>query len=147
MNKKTPAAPTAIEHINLVVTAIEPTANFLMTAFPDWRIRGEGRDQWAGMPRRWVHIGDDDRYVTLNDFGRGRQRDLDSAEPGLAHIGFEVSDLDAVVARLKKADIEPHHLGETHPHRRNLYYIDDEGIEFEFVEYKSTIAAEKNLYQ
>ena len=141
-----------IEHVNLVVTAINPTAAFLRAAFPHWQIRGEGGGEWAGVPRRWAHIGDDETYITLNEFhipkaARGRHRDLQSAEPGLAHIGFEVADLDAVVSRLMKAGYEPHHLGETHPFRRNLYYVNEEGLEFEFVEYASNIPAEKNLYQ
>lgn len=95
-----------IEHVNLVVTDIEPTLTFLQAAFPEWRVRGENRDTWQGHKRRWLHFGDDDFYLTLNDFGRGRQRDLDSAEPGLAHIGFEVPDLDSVKERLKAAGFE-----------------------------------------
>ena len=145
-----------IEHVNLFVTAIGPTLDFLQTAFPEWRVRGEGGGQWAGAPRRWLHVGDDDFYITLNDFGpdRGARdseaaagRDRDSAEPGLAHIGFEVAALDAVAARLKKAGFTPHHHGEDHPHRRNLYFLDGEGLEFEFVEYLSDVPAEKNLYR
>ncbi len=141
-----------IEHVNLVVTAIDPTVKFLKSAFPHWDVRGEGGGEWAGIPRRWVHVGDDGNYITLNEFllpeaARGRHRELQSSEPGLAHIGFEVTDLAAVVDRLKEAGYEPDHLGETHPHRRNLYYGDAEGLEFEFVEYSSDIPAEKNLYQ
>ena len=146
------SARPRIEHVNLIVTAIDPTAHFLKAAFPHWDIRGEGGGAWAGVPRRWVHMGDDDNYITLNEFllpeaARGRHRDLQSAEPGLAHIGFEVTDLGAVVERLKKAGYEPHHLGEDHPHRRNLYYVNEEGLEFEFVEYSSSVPTEKNLYQ
>ncbi len=146
-----PHAPR-LEHANLVVTAIDPAVTFLTAAFPTWRIRGEGGGEWADIPRRWVHVGDDDNYLTLNEFllpekARGRHRDLQSSQPGLAHLGFDVSDLDAVAARLKNAGFEPHHLGEDHPHRRNLYYIVPEGLEFEFVEYSSAKPAEKNLYQ
>lgn len=141
-----------LEHANLVVTDIDDIAQFLLTAFPNWRIRGEGGGEWAGVPRRWAHVGDDANYLTLNEFrippaARGSQRDLQSATPGLAHIGFEVADLDAVVARLKDAGCEPHHMGEEHPHRRNLYYITREGLEFEFIEYFSDVPAQKNLYQ
>lgn len=135
-----------LEHTNLVVTAIDPTLDFLQAAFPEWRLRGEGRDHWKGMPRRWVHFGDDDSYITLNDFGRGRQRDLASAEPGLAHIGFEVPSLDDLISRLKEAGHAPHHWGEDHPHRKNVYYIDNEGLEFEFVEYLTDDPLKKNLY-
>ena len=148
---KNPVRPTApiaprLEHANLVVTEIEPTVRFLKVAFPDWEIRGEGRDEWAGMPRRWVHLGTDETYITLNDFGRGRQRDLQSATPGLAHLGFEVADIDTIIARLRDAGYEPDHFGPDHPHRRNAYFHDPEGLEFEFVEYFSTNPAERNLY-
>jgi len=147
-----PVTAPRIEHVNLIVTAIDPTVKFLTAAFPHWAIRGEGGGEWAGIPRRWVHVGDDANYLTLNEFhlptaARGRHRELQSSEPGLAHIGFEVADLDKVVRQLKDAGYEPDHLGETHPHRRNLYYIDAEGLEFEFVEYSSAVPAEKNLYQ
>ncbi|WDI32168.1 VOC family protein [Hyphococcus flavus] len=152
--KKTTETPAAqrLEHVNMVVTNLDATTNFLLAAFPEWRIRGEGGGEWAGVPRRWAHVGDDGNYLTLNEFkipeaAKGRHRDLKGAEPGLAHLGFEVTDIDAVMARLKDAGYAPDHLGEDHPHRRNIYYVNEEGLEFEFVEYSSTIPQEKNLYQ
>jgi len=137
---------TKLEHVNLVVEEIDPTLDFLSAAFPEWRLRGEGRDEWHGMPRRWVHFGDDDTYLTLNDFGKGAQRDLKGDQPGLAHIGFEVTSADLVVSRLKQAGFEPTHWGVEHPHRRNVYYQDGAGLEFEFVEYLSEAPEERNLY-
>ena len=141
-----PSGPR-LEHANSVVTEIAPTLTFLQTAFPEWRVRGEGGGDWNGKPRRWLHFGDDDFYVTLNDNGEGAQRDLSGHAPGLAHLGFEVASLDDVVARLTRAGYKIDHRGEDHPHRRNLYYVDPEGLEFEFVEYLSDVPAEKNLYQ
>lgn len=142
-----------IEHVNLFVTQVEKTLDFLQAAFPEWRVRGEGGGEWAGAPRRWLHVGDDEFYLTLNDFTpnggapAGRQRKRDSTGLGLAHIGFEVASLDDVAARLEKAGYAPHHHGEGHPHRRNLYFLDNEGLEFEFVEYLSDVPAERNLYR
>lgn len=135
-----------LEHANIVVTRIEPTVAFLAAAFPEWRVRGEGAGEWNGKARRWLHFGDDDFYVTLNDNGEGAPRDLKGHAPGLAHLGFVVSSLDEVIARLKKAGHEPSQWGPEHPHRRNVYYIDDEGLEFEFVEYFSDRPEEKNRY-
>ena len=135
-----------LEHVNLVVTEIAPTLSLLQAAFPSWRVRGEGNDAWEGHPRRWLHVGDDEFYITLNDFGRGAQRDLKSAEPGLAHIGFEVDSVDEIVANLKKAGHEPSSWAPDHPHRRRVYFIDGEGIEFEFIEYLSANPAERNDY-
>lgn len=135
-----------LEHANLVVTAITPTLDFLKAAFPQWRVRGEGDGEWCGKKRRWVHFGGDDFYVTLNDNGVGGQRDLRGHEPGLAHLGFVVSSLDLTVARLARAGYAPDHWGDAHPYRRNVYFIDDEGLEFEFVEYFSDNPDEKNSY-
>ena len=33
-----------LEHANLVVKDIQPTLEFLLTAFPHWRVRGRGLD-------------------------------------------------------------------------------------------------------
>ncbi len=145
-------AAQRLEHVNLIVVDLDGAARFLQAAFPGWRRRGEGDDAWEGAPRRWLHMGDDANYVTLNEFklpdaAKGRHRDLQSAEPGLAHIGFEVADLDAVQRRLAAAGYAPDHTGPDHPHRRNVYYVTDEGLEFEFVEYSSRNPEEKNLYR
>jgi len=134
-----------LEHANLVLTAIEPTLEFLKAAFPEWRVRGEGRDEWSGKKRRWLHFGDDDFFITLNDNGAGALRDLDGHEPGLAHLGFVVASLDRTLARLARAGYEPDHRGPAHPHRRNAYFT-EHGLEFEFVEYLSDDPAERNLY-
>ncbi len=135
-----------LEHANLVVRDLKPTLEFLKAAFPAWSIRGEGEGDWYGKPRRWLHFGNDDFYITLNDNGEGEPRDLKGHTPGLAHLGFEVASVDRLMDRLKKAGYEPSHMGEDHPHRCNVYYIDGEGLEFEFVEYNSDLPAEKNLY-
>ncbi len=135
-----------LEHINLAVRNMEPTLGFLKAAFPGWRNRGEGSRPWYGHPQNWLHFGDDDFYLTLNDNAVGEQRDLKGHAPGLAHIGFEVPSLDRLIERLRVAGFEPDHMGEDHPHRRNVYYLDGEGLEFEFVEYFSYIPEEKNLY-
>jgi len=135
-----------LEHANIVVRRLEPTLAFLKAAFPEWGVRGEGDGERRGKPRRWLHFGDDDFYLTLNDNGEGAQRDLAGHEPGLAHIGFVVPALNDVVKRLARAGYEPSLLGPEHPHRRNVYFIDGEGLEFEFVEYLTDIPSQKNLY-
>jgi len=134
------------EHANLVVSDIEATLDFILTAIPHWSVRGQGNMEWHGKPRRWLHVGDDDYYVTLNDDGEGENRDLTGHQPGLAHLGFVVDDLDGIVARLQakghRIDIE----GPEHPFRRNIYFLDPAGFQFEFVEYLSDDAGERNRY-
>ena len=134
------------EHANLVVDNIETTLDFIQTAFPHWTVRGQGNMEWHGKPRRWLHVGDDDYYVTLNDDGEGENRDLTGHKPGLAHLGFVVDDLDGIVGRLEakghRIDIQ----GPEHPFRRNVYFLDPAGFQFEFVEYLSDDAGERNRY-
>ena len=135
-----------LEHANFVVKDIEATLDFILTAFPDWRVRGGGDMKWYGKPRRWLHVGDDDYYVTLNDDGEGENRDLSGHQIGLAHLGFVVDDLDAVIARLKAKGYRVDNDGAEHPFRRNVYFIEPAGFEFEFVEYLSDDPKERNLY-
>lgn len=137
---------TRLEHVNLVVPELGPTLDFLRVAFPQWRVRGEGTNEWFGRPRRWLHFGDDNFYVTLNDGGEGPARDLDGHAPGLAHIGFVVEDSDAVRDRLIAHGHEVHMHGGDHPFRKTVYFVDPAGIEFEFMQYLSDAPEEKNLY-
>lgn len=135
-----------IEHVNIIVPEIEPTMNFLLAAFPQWRLRGRGDMTWYGKPRSWAHVGNDDFYITLNDHGEGQMRDLTSNQNGLAHVGFAVENVDQIVKNLISKGYNPDHTGGTHPFHKSMYFIDPQGLEFEFVEYSSEIPAEKNMY-
>ncbi|WP_084418026.1 VOC family protein [Henriciella litoralis] len=135
-----------LEHANLVVTDIAPTLDFLKAAFPHWRVRGGGKGEWYGKPREWLHFGDDEFYIALSDNGEGAPRDLKGHEPGLAHLAFEVSDLDRTIEKLEAAGYKITNPGAYTEHRRNVYFIDGNNIEFEFVQYLSDDPAEKNRY-
>jgi catechol 2,3-dioxygenase-like lactoylglutathione lyase family enzyme len=135
-----------LEHVNLVVPDISPTLEFLKCALPDWRVRGEGTSEWYGRPRKWLHFGTDDFYITLNEPADGQNRDLRGHAAGLAHIGIEVTNSEAVAARLKQAGYLISTIGADHPHRRTIYFFDPAGFEFEFIEYFSDDPAAKNMY-
>ena len=135
------------EHANLVVKDIDATLAFIQTAFPTWRIRGQGANTWHGKPRRWLHVGDDNYYVTLNDGAEGENRDLSGHTPGLAHLGFVVDDADGVIKRLEAKGFQIALSGGEHPFRKNVYFIDPAGIEFEFIEYLSDKPSERNQYE
>lgn len=146
-----PAKPK-LEHANIVVTAIDPIVKFLTAAFPGWRIRGEGDAPFAGMARRWVHVGDDEDYLALTEYyvdanRKGEQRNLKSQNPGLAHLGFVVPSVDELVARLDASGYQPSVWGAEHPARRRVYYIDAEGLEYEFVEYLTDDMSKRNSYE
>jgi len=135
-----------LEHANLVVTEIQPTLDFLLTAFPSWRIRGEGQGVWGNAQRNWLHVGDDDYYLTLNDNGQGEIRDLAGAAPGLAHLGFVVDELAPLMDRLIHKGYQVDIMGRKHPHRKTAYFIDPAGFQFEFMQYNTHKAADKNQY-
>ncbi len=135
-----------LEHINLVVKDINATKDFILCAFPNWVIRGEGTNEWYGTKRKWIHIGTEDNYITLNDMGNGENRDLKSLTPGLAHIGFVVDDMDSLRDRLVSNGYEIATVGANHPYRKTIYFIDPAGFEFEFIEYLSLEPAKRNMY-
>lgn len=135
-----------LEHVNLVVSDIKASCEFIQTAFPDWTIRGKGESEWYGAKRHWLHIGTQENYITLNDGGQASNRNLKSQDMGLAHIGFQVDDLNAIAARLQAKGYDIATIGADHPYRKTLYFIDPAGFEFEFIEYLSNKAELKNQY-
>ena len=135
---------TRLEHANIVVSDIEPTLHFLQAALPHWRVRAKGAAPWYGKPRNWLHFGDDFTYITLNDNGEGSPRDLKGHAPGLAHLGFSITGIEALIARLHERGYEPRIEPTACAARRNVYYIDPNGLEFEFVEYSSDDPALRN---
>ena len=136
-----------IEHLNLVVRDLPAAVNFYQAAFPHWRIREEADGQWYGKPRKWLHLGDDYQYLTLNDNGEGENRELSGHQTGLAHFGFVTDNLAALIDRLSRAGYQVSNSGFEEPHRRNVYFIDPNGFEVEFVQYFSDIPEERNLSQ
>src|ERR1035441_10695733 len=51
-----------LEHANLCVRDIKGMIRFLQTAFPEFRVRGEGISNDG---TRWVHIGTHETYIAL----------------------------------------------------------------------------------
>ncbi|MCL1138746.1 VOC family protein [Shewanella pneumatophori] len=135
-----------LEHLNLVVRDIPTALKFYQAIFPHWQIRGGGESTWHGVERNWVHFGDDYQYLTFNDDGDADNRDLTGHQVGLAHFAYATDDLDGVVRRLKAAGFEIAKPGMDDPYRRNVYFIDPDGYEVEFVEYLTDIPALRNRY-
>jgi catechol-2,3-dioxygenase len=135
-----------LEHVNLVVNDITSTLDFLQTAFPDWKVRGQGESDWYGKMRSWLHVGTDDYYITLNAGNGEQNRDLKGHAPGLAHIGFCVDDLGSISTRLQNNGYEIATIGADHPYRKTIYFIEPAGFEFEFIQYLSEAPEERNMY-
>jgi len=133
-----------LEHLNLVVQDIPKAVGFYKAAFPHWDVRTEGTGEWHGKPRNWMHFGDDYNYLTFNDNGEGNNRDLTGHQVGLSHLAFVVDNIEGIISRLAEAGFKPSNNGAAHPHRRNVYFIDMDGFEVEFVEYQSDIPEVRN---
>jgi catechol 2,3-dioxygenase-like lactoylglutathione lyase family enzyme len=133
-----------LEHLNLVVRDISAALVFYKAAFPHWRIRSRGQAEWYGVERNWVHFGDDYQYLTFNDDGSGENRDLSGHQAGLAHFAYVTKNLQAVIDRLEVAGFKTAKPGADNRFRKNVYFIDPDGFEVEFVEYLSDIPAERN---
>lgn len=136
-----------LEHLNLVVNNIEKSLAFYQAAFPDWKVRGQGKGEWSGKARTWLHFGDDNQYLAFSDHGEGVSRDNSGFSVGLAHFAFVVTDIDGVITRLNAAGFKVDKVGDGAGYRRNVYFFDPDGIEIEFVEYFSDRVDQRNDYQ
>ncbi len=133
-----------LEHINLVVDDIEKALTFYQAAFPHWSVRAKGTAEWHGKARNWLHFGDDYQYLTFNDDGVGENRDLSGHQIGLAHFAFVSDNLAKTIQRLESAGFEIAKPGAVNKYRKNIYFLDPNGFEVEFVEYLSDIPSERN---
>jgi catechol 2,3-dioxygenase-like lactoylglutathione lyase family enzyme len=134
-----------LEHANLIVRDIDAMIEFLRTAFPGFRVRGEGQGAPLG---RWVHIGTDETYLALNQATREAPEPWVpyAGKPGTNHLGYEVDDVEALRSRLAAAGYRESTVPNAHPHRRRVYFYDPEGNDWEFVQYASKDPAERNDY-
>ena len=133
-----------LEHLNLVVKDITEALKFYQAVFPHWQIRSRGQAEWYGVERNWVHFGDDYQYLTFNDDGAGENRDLSGHQTGLAHFAYVTENLQAVVDRLVTAGFNIAKSGAENHFRKNVYFVDPDGFEVEFVEYLSDLPTERN---
>lgn len=136
---------TRLEHANLHVRDLDAMLRFVQTAFPDFRIRGQGTS-WTGA--RWVHVGSDDTYLALS---QASQQPAEpwvpyAGKPGLNHLGYEVDDAAALRARLAAAGYRESTVPNAHPGRRRVYFYDPEGNDWEFIEYLSSDPALRHDY-
>ena len=133
-----------LEHINMVVSDLDKSLVFYRAAFPHWKVRAEGSRLWYDKPSNWIHFGDDYQYLALSDHGEGDNRDLTGHSVGLAHIAFEVTNIDAMIERLAQHGFDIALDGADSRVRKNVYFLDPDGFEVEFIEYLTDIPAERN---
>jgi hypothetical protein len=137
---------TQLEHANLCVIDIDGMIKFLQTALPDFIIRHDETDRDGD---RWVHIGNDKTYITLNNSTQKDSSDWSpySGKPGVNHLGYIVDSVDQVRNRLRAGGYIESTVANNHPFRKRLYFYDLEGRDWEFVEYLSDNTEERNDYR
>ena len=123
---------THLEHANLTVTDPKATAAWMCDLF-GWHIRWQGGAKDNGYT---VHVGTKGSYLALYapSVALKPSGNTYATIGGLNHIGLQVDDLDAMEARVRAAGFTPTNHGDYEPGRR-FYFDDQEGIEFEVVEY------------
>jgi catechol 2,3-dioxygenase-like lactoylglutathione lyase family enzyme len=134
-----------LEHANLHVKDLDAMLRFVQTAFPEFRVRGQGKS-WTG--GRWVHVGDDDSYLALYQASKPPAEAWEpyGGKPGLNHLGFEVDDAEALRKRLAEAGYQESTVPNRHPHRKRVYFYDADGNDWEFVQYLSRDPAQRHDY-
>lgn len=135
-----------VEHSNICVAQPDKAIQFLLAAIPTWSIRGQGEMDWFGQPIQWFHVGDHNSYIAVQGGGVGSAKDWKELWIGVKHIGIVVPNMEAVVKNLESAGYRVDHYGGSHPCRKNVYFLEAHGIQFEFIEYTSELSAERNSY-
>ena len=135
-----------LEHANIAVRDIEGMIRFLQTAFPEFRVRGEGISNDGS---RWVHIGTNETYIALGQCLAEPEKRWTPYRglPGVNHLAYEVDDAEALRGRLKAAGYKDSTPPNAHPHRKRVYFYDSEGNDWEFVQYLSEDPAERHDYK
>ena len=85
-----------LEHANITVNNLKEAIKFFQTAFPHFKIRGSGSTL-----RQWVHLGDDDTYLALNQavsIDHKIEKKYDRV--GINHIGFVVPNVEEIAQNL-----------------------------------------------
>jgi catechol 2,3-dioxygenase-like lactoylglutathione lyase family enzyme len=139
------AMSARLEHANLHVKDLYAVLRFVQTAFPEFRVRGQGTS-WTGA--RWIHVGSDESYLALYQASHEPAEPWEpyGGKPGLNHLGFEVDDAEGLRKRLAEGGYRESTVPNAHPHRRRVYFYDPDGNDWEFVQYLTGDPALRNDY-
>jgi hypothetical protein len=132
-----------LEHNNITVSNLDETVKFLQIAMPEFKVRGGGIHNG----RKWIHIGTEDSYLALNETTVISEETERYTGIGFNHMGFVVSDVKAVGKRLEVAGYERSYPLTEQKFRIRDYFLDDDCNEYEFIEYLSDRAEERNSYE
>ena len=134
-----------LEHANLAVRDVDAAIRFVQTAIPDFLIRHDETDG----DDRWVHLGTEDSYLAINKAHEEPDHRWQpySGLPGVNHLGFAVDDAEALRQRMLAAGYRESTVPNSHPHRKRVYFYDEDGNDWEFVEYLTDDPALQNDYE
>ncbi|MBD2463341.1 VOC family protein [Oscillatoria sp. FACHB-1407] len=121
------------EHINLSCRNLDATQRFYQTLFPDWVVRAQG--EWQG--ERWLHLGNNQFYLALNDATDDDRLQLPYEGVGINHVGFVIEDGEGILTLLNANGIE-HYTMNSPETKFRIYINDPDGNEIELVEYQET---------
>ena len=131
-----------LEHANITVNDLQEGIKFFQTAFPHFKIRGHGSER-----REWVHLGDDDTYVALNQAKLSSlQPDKDFDKIGINHLAFVVPNVEEIANNLLANGYKRDYPKAIEQFRIRDYFADADGNQFEFVQYLSDKPEERNRY-
>lgn len=133
---------SSVEHASISVTDMDEALRFFRTAMPDFQVR---YDSGLG-PDRWVHFGSDTTYIAIRQMPPPAEVEYHHQRPGFNHVGFVVDDADELHERMQAAGYREGFVPTPHPYRKRVYFLDNDGMEYEFVEYYSKKAGERNDY-
>lgn len=121
-----------LEHVNVTVRDPNATAAWLSRVF-GWDIRWQGPAISGG---ETIHIGTNNQYLAIYNPGKtpAHANDTYGRAGGLNHIALVVDDLDDIEKRVRSEGFKIGAHYDYEPGRR-FYFDDDNGIEFEVVQY------------
>lgn len=124
-----------LEHINYTVKDTQTTATWMAQVF-DWQVRWQGDSMDSGYT---MHVGTADRYVALYSPPSATTPFDDNYKTtgGLNHIAVTVDDIDETEQRVLAVGFKTRNHASYEPGRR-FYFDDQDGIEFEVVQYNQT---------
>lgn len=121
-----------LEHANITVTDPEATAKWMKEVF-GWHTRWSGNSIHKGFS---LHVGGENSYLALYAPQTAPTAPGNSytTRGGLNHLAVVVTDIEATEAAVKAAGFTPNSHADYEPGRR-FYFDDQDGIEFEVVQY------------
>ena len=138
---------TKIEHLNITVPEIDEAIKFLKIVAPDFVIR---KDDKSLDNYRWVHIGNDNCYIALQEahLGDAAKKQLPSYKNyGINHTALVVLNLKQIEDKLIENGYQKGIETPVEKYRIRRYYYDHAGFEWELVEYLSEKTNEMYLYE